>query len=640
MEIKSLPRPLQIYILLHVLALLPVAWIVSQLPGENHPSLVAALLLTTAVVGIWRIELTLKSGGLSLVFTVACLAFLLQGAQTAVLCASLGALLTHLIRPADRWWRLRFSIQPLHRRVFNLTHCALACALAALIEGAVRPLAAEGWLRELSSLLVFTSAYFLLNTFGVATAIALEQGEAPFAVWKEHCFWMAPVYFLSASVAGGIAVAFQTTGMTALLLLPCFYLVFIAYRTYISTLRKQKELLAEVNRLYAQEEEANRRKDEFLAALAHELRNPLAAIANAHYLLAHGSSEVQAQRSVDTIGRQTRHLQRMVEDLLDVSRITRGVIELRKELTDLRQPLESALEAVQPLLQVKHHTLRLTLPSQPVYAEVDPDRVEQIFVNLLGNAAKYTEPHGEIVVLLSDDPDEVTFTVRDNGLGIHAEHLPRIFDLFIQEKRSLASSEGGLGIGLTLVKRLVDLHNGQLEAQSEGPNRGSQFTVRLARAAVERVEPQDPGIDEAAQPPARAGRARLLLAEDQEDAADALLEILELWGYSVILARDGQEALALARTQHFDVCILDVGLPGMDGYTLARRLRTDGCGATLIAVTGYGQPQDRDAALQAGFDYHRVKPIDVDELGELLNAVTTCQVCPKSGQSSSSTQPA
>lgn len=618
MGFKTLPQPLRGYILLHLVALVPVAVVVAQLPAPGNWPLAGVLLLASAVAGIWRIELTLRNGRQSLVFAVACLALLLQGVQAAVLCASLGALLTHLVRPSRPWWRLQYFSQPVHRRVFNVVHCALACALAALIAVGSSILAAEGWARELSGLVVFASAYFLINTFGVATAIALEQQQSPIKVWKEHCFWMAPVYFLSAGVAGGIAVAFRLVGASALLLLPCFYLVFLAYRTYIDTLRKQRELLAEINRLYAQEEEANRRKDEFLAALAHELRNPLAAIANAQYLLERLVDGGRAERPIETIGRQTRHLQRLIDDLLDVSRITRGVIELRLAQTDLRKVLQGATEAVLPLIHAKHHRLHLDIPDAAVCALVDPDRMEQIFVNLLGNAAKYTDPEGEIVASLGVEGDEVVFRVRDNGLGIDPEELPKIFELFIQEKRSLGSSEGGLGIGLTLVKRLVDLHDGQIEAFSAGPHCGSEFTVRLARVhAADSPDTEGGPVDQAASEPPPA-RVTVLIAEDQDDAAETLEEIIDLWGYAVVLARNGPQALELARTEHPDIGILDIGLPGMDGYSLARKLRDEGSTAVLIAATGHGQPADREAALKAGFDYHQVKPIDLDELRSLL----------------------
>lgn len=616
---KHLPRSLQVYILLHVGGLLPAAILIARLPNPDHAGVTGTLLLVAAIAGVWRIEVTLKQSRQSLVFAVVCLALLLQGAQAATLCASVGALLTHLVRPEGGWWRLRYFSQPLYRRVFNVAHCALACAVAGWLGWMIRPLAHPGWLRELSELVLFTSSYFLINTFGVAAAIAFEQGQSPVAVWREHCFWMAPVYFISAAVAGGIAVAFYAVGPVALLLLPCFYLVYAAYRTYIDTLRKQKELLAEVNRLYRREEEANRRKDEFLAALAHELRNPLAAISNAQYLLERRAVGGTSDRPVETIGRQSRLLQRLVEDLLDVSRITRGIIELRMRRADLREVLQGAVEAVNPLIAAKRHTLRLDTPDQPLFAVIDPVRIEQVFVNLLGNAAKYTPPGGDIQVSLGVENGAPVFRVRDNGLGIDPEHLSAIFELFTQEKRSLAASEGGLGIGLTLVKRLVELHHGELEAFSAGPDQGSEFTVRLPPSDGPELSEAGggPGLKEVA--PVQAVPRIVLIAEDQEDAAASLKEILELWGYTVRLARSGEQALELARREPPHVGILDVGLPGMDGYTLARKLREEGSQAVLVALTGSGQAGDRHAALQAGFDYHRVKPVDLEELRTFLD---------------------
>jgi len=362
---------------------------------------------------------------------------------------------------------------------------------------------------------------------------------------------------------------------------------------------------------------ADRGKDEFLAMLAHELRNPLAAIASAAGAL-DARAEGDDPRSAEllaVIGRQSRHLARLVDDLLDVSRFSRGRIELRREPVELRRAAAGAVESVRPHVELRRQILTVTLPDEPLWLDADLTRIEQILANLLHNAAKFTAPGGRIDLEAERQGAEVLVRVRDEGAGIDPELLPRVFDLFVQGERSLARSRGGLGIGLTLVRSLVERHGGTIEAASEGPGRGSELRVRLPLlAAPERREPA------AAPGPAAAAGSRVLLVEDNLDAAESLGELLRIWGHEVTMAHDGAAALRAVPEARPEVVLLDIGLPGMDGYEVASRLRaTPGlAGLRLIAVTGYGQESDRRRARLAGFDHHLVKPVDLDRLRALL----------------------
>jgi signal transduction histidine kinase/DNA-binding NarL/FixJ family response regulator len=383
----------------------------------------------------------------------------------------------------------------------------------------------------------------------------------------------------------------------------------------VEALRKRdEELRRRVEELAAED----RRKDEFLAMLAHELRNPLAAISNAgHVLDQGGSADARTRDLVSVIGRQIRHLSRLVDDLLDVSRFTRGKIELRKVPVELRPIVEGAVETVQPLLERQAHRLTVSMPEEPVVLEADATRIEQVLANLLNNAAKFTEPGGSLGLSVEVRDGEAVLTVQDNGQGIAPDLLPRIFDLFVQEDRSLARSHGGLGIGLTLVRSLVERHGGKVEARSEGPGRGSELVVRLPVLATEAriAEPA-----QAAEAPAPPDPARVLLVEDNVDAADALVELLRMWGHEVEVVHDGASAVAKAGEARPDVVLLDIGLPGMDGYQVARALRAlpDLQDALLVALTGYGQEADRRRSAAAGFDHHLVKPVDLAELRRLV----------------------
>jgi PAS domain S-box-containing protein len=385
------------------------------------------------------------------------------------------------------------------------------------------------------------------------------------------------------------------------------------------------------DRLRAEHElrEQDRRKDEFLAMLAHELRNPLAPIRNAlQILMMPGLPEPERQQTRALIARQVGQLTRLVDDLLDVSRITRGKIALRKVPVALAGVLRRAAETSQPLIEANRHTLTLDIPPEPLWVEADSTRLEQVFTNLLNNAAKYTERGGSIrlsVELASrgQQPPEVLVRVRDTGFGIPAQVLPYIFELFAQADRTLDRAQGGLGIGLTLVKTLVELHGGTVTAHSEGAGQGSEFVVRLPllKEAGGRMK-EEAGQGPASVPPSSflaPPSNKVLVVDDNRDSADSLALLLRLWGHEARTAHDGLSGLKAARSYRPQVVFLDIGLPGLDGYELARRLREEfGQEMRLIAVTGYGQEEDRRRALEAGCDAHLIKPADPADVQRLL----------------------
>jgi two-component system CheB/CheR fusion protein len=328
------------------------------------------------------------------------------------------------------------------------------------------------------------------------------------------------------------------------------------------------------------------------------------------------------QHAQDLMARQLHHLTQMVDDLLDVSRITRGKIELRKVPKELNRLIQHAVDSVRPLLEAQGHELVLALSTEPVRLEVDPTRVEQVLQNLLSNAAKYTERGGRIEVSAGREDSDAVVIVRDNGIGIPQELLPRVFDLFTQADRSLDRSQGGLGIGLTLVRRLIEMHGGSVTARSDGPGKGSEFVVRLPalpqQQTVEIYHTPEHGT-----PAVPIMPLRILVVDDNVDAARSLAMLLGLWGHEVQVAHDGPAALAAVQQVAPAVVLLDIGLPGMDGYQVARRLRESlgRHGTKLVAVTGYGQDEDRTRALEAGFDLHMVKPVDPAALQRLLAEV-------------------
>ncbi|MGH8217690.1 MAG: response regulator [Steroidobacteraceae bacterium] len=396
-----------------------------------------------------------------------------------------------------------------------------------------------------------------------------------------------------------------------------------------------RALQAEVESRACVEEQlkaADRHKDEFLAMLAHELRNPLAPIRNAvHILRTKPSADPEFRWVQDVIERQLGSLTRLVDDLLDVSRITRGKINISREPLALGSIVQSAVETVQPLISEKKHRLTIDVPDPQLPLDGDLTRLTQVVGNILSNAAKYTDSGGTITLTGRRAGGFVEIAVRDDGIGIAAEDLPRIFDLFTQSEHSNQRGLGGLGIGLALVRRLVELHGGTVVARSEGPGRGTEFLVHLpGRAGAPHFAPehatrpvQEPAQTHAnGQPPReRAGR-RLLIVDDNRDALDSLAALMEMSGHEVHVATDGESALTVAERCRPEVVLLDLGLPKLDGYEVARRLRQSpwGRAAMIIALTGWGQDEDRRRTRECGFDSHMVKPLDLDALLRVLES--------------------
>lgn len=375
---------------------------------------------------------------------------------------------------------------------------------------------------------------------------------------------------------------------------------------------------AERRRVERELREAGRRKDEFLAMLAHELRNPLAPIRNSIQILRlAGANNDSAERVYEMLERQVNHMVRLVDDLMEVSRITRGKIELRKERVEIAMVVRTAVEASKPLIDSCRHQLAITLPAEPLTLEADPVRMAQVVTNLLNNAAKYTRAEGQIWLNVQREGNKVLISVKDNGIGIAPENLSKSFELFAQLDRSLARSEGGLGIGLTLVRSMVEAHGGSVKARSDGLNRGAEFVVSLPLALPDfrqqsrADEPERPIIDPA---------HRILIVDDNRDAADSLGMLLKCLGANVRTVHNGAGCLRALTDYSPTVIILDIGMPGMDGNETARRVRArqQGREVTLVALTGWGQEDDRLRSYQAGFDFHLIKPVDSDELQHIL----------------------
>jgi signal transduction histidine kinase/CheY-like chemotaxis protein len=355
-------------------------------------------------------------------------------------------------------------------------------------------------------------------------------------------------------------------------------------------------------------------KDVFLATLAHELRNPLAPIVNSLELLARSEApERLLPQALGIMRRQTTHLTRLVDDLLDLARINSGKIELKRELLDVRDALRAAMETCQPLIDRRRHSLAVELPGEPALVRGDAVRLTQVFANLLNNAAKYTPEKGRIALRLQMADGMVEVSIADTGVGITPELLPRMFELFTQAPRAAALEQQGLGIGLFLVRGLVQMHEGRIAAQSDGTGQGSRFTVFLPAAQPEAVQ----AAPVAQAPPARSAK-RVLVVDDNADAAETLSQLLELMDHEPRTAHDGQGALARFEEFRPEVVLLDIGLPDMDGYEVARRIRSRADHEVrLVALTGWGQKEDKARAAAAGFDDHWTKPIDPAKLGEI-----------------------
>ncbi len=387
---------------------------------------------------------------------------------------------------------------------------------------------------------------------------------------------------------------------------------------FFQTLCRYAAAAFERRRLVAGLREADRKKDEFLATLAHELRNPLAPIRNAvEFLRMKGPQQPDLENIRDMIDRQVRQMTRLVDDLLDVSRISRGKISLQKQRVSLSLIVSNAVEACRPMLESQGHTLEVALPPEPLYLEGDTTRLTQVFVNLFNNAAKYTPAGGHVWLTVERQGSDVVVRVKDDGSGIPATMLTRIFEMFVQVDRSLERTTGGLGIGLTLVQKIVDMHGGRIEAHSEGPGKGSEFVVRLPLTVGAGAETGG------GHPVSYVTPLRILIVDDNRDAADSLAMMLRLKGHEVYTAYDGIQAVETANSLRPDVALLDIGMPRLNGYEAARRIRTQpwAKAVVLVALTGWGQEEDKRLAEEAGFNSHFTKPVDTVALESLLAGV-------------------
>jgi signal transduction histidine kinase/CheY-like chemotaxis protein len=370
-------------------------------------------------------------------------------------------------------------------------------------------------------------------------------------------------------------------------------------------------------RLYEQSRSAVRHRDRFLAMLAHELRNPLAAIFSAVELMRQSDGVAGVlHRTEAVIERQGRHMARLLDELLDISRVTHGKIELRKRVIDLCSLVRDTVQANETVIRGREHHVITNLGDESLWIAADPTRLEQVLTNLLHNAVKYMEPGGTIHVSTLAEDDHVLLRVRDTGAGIAAADLPHIFDLFVQADRSLDRAQGGLGVGLTLVRHLVEMHGGAVSAHSDGAGLGSEFTVRLSLLAEPAATVAPPPVRTVAK-----RQRRVVIVEDNADAREMLQMLLAVEGHEVDSAEDGRDGLALIERVRPDVALIDIGLPLLNGYDVARtlRARNQGPPVLLVALTGYGQPEDRQRALAAGFDEHLIKPVNLDRLTQIMS---------------------
>jgi two-component system, sensor histidine kinase len=468
-------------------------------------------------------------------------------------------------------------------------------------------------------------------TRGVGALLLSEEALVP--VWNDLAAWLdrqetwsdLPILLLTRTGSSSIVVsdALARLGNVSLLERPVRVAALLS--TVRSALRARERQYA-IRQHLQEREDANRRKDQFLATLAHELRNPLAPISSCITLLRSQSADPLIAPVCEILERQSQQMIRLVDDLMDVSRITRGKIALRLEAVDLADVVRTAIETVGPQIEVGAHQLEVDLPRDPVWVRGDAVRLSQVVANLLANAAKYTDTGGRIVVTLRSLDGEAVIEVSDNGIGIPASALAAVFDLFAQVDAYDERARGGLGIGLTLARTMVQMHEGSISARSDGPGQGSTFEVRLplllgAAIAAPGSRP-DP-------PPSIAGR-RVLVVDDNRDAADALGFLLGTNGALVRVAYEGSSALVELRDFIPDVAVLDLGMPGMTGFELARHLREVApARVVLIALTGWGQQHDRLLSAEAGFDHHLVKPV---EWAELLDLIATAVDRASSGE--------
>jgi len=474
------------------------------------------------------------------------------------------------------------------------------------------------------SLLSVTACVLTLSIFAIDAFTSFDTAIAALyviVVLVATLLWRRPVVIAVAAVCVALTVVAYLIGHLAegvgLALVRCLVSITGIVVTAVLGLKLQEARQTVLEREAALRD-ASVRKDEFLAMLAHELRNPLAPIsAAAHLLKMTSSSPEQIERISYIISRQVGHLSNLVDDLLDVSRVTRRLVVLNKEPVDMKRVIADAVEQVRPLIDERRHRLTIALAPESAVVLGDHKRLVQVAANLLNNAAKYTHPGGNVALAMETEGGTVVLRVSDDGIGIPAELLPRIFELFSQAERSADRSQGGLGIGLSLVKALVELHGGSVTAETAGPGAGSTFTVRLPLYA----RPGQANEAEVELPVRQAqNRLHILVVDDNADAAYMLGALLLNAGHRVNIVHGAKDALERAKKEAYDVFVLDIGMPELDGNQLAAQLRggAEGRTALLLAVSGYGQASDREAALRAGFDHYLIKPVDIDALLDLL----------------------
>ena len=491
-----------------------------------------------------------------------------------------------------------------------LAEAGLACEVCESLRAAAREIDAG------AGVILVTDEIVSDGEIGVLLAALDAQ-----AAWSD-----IPLLMLSGSSADSVAArrAMELFGNVTVLERPVRVSTLVSsLRSAIRARRRQYQIrdqLTELQRAEAQLRDIDRRKDEFLATLAHELRNPLAPMRNALQILRLKASDAAAVEQVrGMMERQLLQMVRLIDDLLDVSRITRGKLALRKERVALTAVVADAVDTARPHIEAAGHQLEVQLPSEPVYLDADPVRLAQVLSNLLNNAAKYTERGGRIWVAAEHRNDQVEVHVRDTGIGIPAESLSSIFEMFAQVDRSLEKVHGGLGIGLTLVKRLTEMHGGSVEARSEGVGKGAEFVVRLpaARIPAREGEPNGDALE-----PNRA-RCRVLVADDNRDAAESMGMLLRMMGNEVRIVSDGAQAVEEAAAFRPDLILLDIGMPRMNGFEAARRIRQELWSKEmfLVAVSGWGQDEDKRRAIDAGFDRHLTKPVEFAHLHALLGAL-------------------
>jgi signal transduction histidine kinase/ActR/RegA family two-component response regulator len=512
------------------------------------------------------------------------------------------------------------------RTQFQQSVRGYAIAIGATAAVAAVRVAVSGTVGNYAPIVSFTIAVTIAAWYGglkpglLATALSALAADYLYLP-TNHSF---RIKSLSGAVALGVMVF---AGILISLLCESLHRTRRRLEAEQENLRQSIELQREMREALA---ESDRRKDEFLATLAHELRNPLAPVRNAiHILRARLPPTPELQWARDVIDRQVTQMARLIDDLMDVSRITRGTFELRRERVSLVEVVRLAVETSRPSIDASGHDLVLRLPAEPIYLDADVIRLAQVFANLLNNAAKYTGPGGRIAVTAQRDADTVSVTVQDSGIGIPSEMLAQVFEPFTQLDRSLERARGGLGIGLALAKRLVEMHGGAIEAHSAGSGQGSRFVVRLP-LSVQQTAAQAEALSVPV--PAR-GRNRILVADDNYDSATSLSILLNDAGYDVRTAGDGVQALETAAQFRPDIVLLDIGMPKLNGYEVARHFRRQPWGRNmlLVAVTGWGGADHRQQTAQAGFDHHLTKPVDPAALTRLLASLTTSSGAPLTG---------